>query len=143
MNRLFHAKITTGQYAVLVFLFICVACLLWQVDNGTKPVVGILLSIVIFLMVVVVERMINTTYTITTDGMLVIHKGRFARDVIVDIHDIVKVENVCSFSFSGIKIGERVRLTTDKQVILFVNPDNVGDFIGKINKTKETRIYED
>ena len=72
MDRVFHARIATGRYlALLLFTFMLVYCL-WVKYILIAVLWGILLLHFI-------EKIIHTTYTLTTDGRLLIYEGRFSR----------------------------------------------------------------
>ena len=45
-------------------------------------------------MVVLVERSIHTSYTVTTDGMLLISRGRFSKMFSIPLLDIHRIEQV-------------------------------------------------
>ena len=81
MNRIFHARIASYQYFLLVVLGGNAALALWGKH-------GILTMIWMLLLVVVIERIIHTTYTITADDQLVLFSGRFIRKRIIPIQEI-------------------------------------------------------
>lgn len=94
MNRIFHARIAAGQY---VFLFLAAGLAaygLWEKH--------ILVAVFFMLLLVVcIERLIHTTYTITSDGKLIIFFGRFSRSKEILLKNITSVE--CS---SSMQIGK-------------------------------------
>lgn len=51
----------------------------------------------LLLLIVAIERVIHTTYTITTDGRLLISYGRFQRTKEIPLHDIRRVEKLRCF----------------------------------------------
>nr|WP_302830697.1 PH domain-containing protein [uncultured Bacteroides sp.] len=84
MNRIFHARIAAGQY---VFLFLAAGLAvygLWEKH--------ILIAVFFMLLLIVcIERLIHTTYTITFDGKLIIFSGRFSRSKEILLKDITSV----------------------------------------------------
>lgn len=89
MDRIFHARIAAGQY---VFLFLAAGLAtygLWEKH--------ILVAILFMLLLIVcIEKLIHTTYTITTDGKLIIFFGRFIRSKEILLNDIISVERSSS-----------------------------------------------
>lgn len=89
MNRIFHARIAFGQS---LFLFLAGALAvfgLWEKQ--------ILVAVVFMLLLVVsIEKLIHTTYTMTSDGKLVLFFGRFSRTKEILLKDIVSVERTSS-----------------------------------------------
>ena len=81
MNRIFHARIAVGQYLFLVL----------------ATIMAILFML---LLIIAIERLIHTTYTLTTDGRLLLFYGRFSRSEEILLKDIISVERA-----SSMKIG--------------------------------------
>ena len=69
MNRIFHARIAIGQYLFLVLTTIIVVYAMWM----QHAVMAILFML---LLVIAIERLIHTTYTLTTDDKLLLFYGR-------------------------------------------------------------------
>lgn len=89
MDRVFHARIATAQYlALLLFAFVLVYCL-WVKYIGIALLWAILLLRFI-------EKVIHTTYTVTTDGRLLLDYGRFSRGREIPLSDITGVERMSS-----------------------------------------------
>ncbi len=72
MNRIFHARIAWYQYFLLVVLTVNVVGALWC--KYILPAV-----LLILMLIVVIEQIIHTVYTVTPDGILEISTGRFIR----------------------------------------------------------------
>ncbi len=64
MNRIFHARIAMGQYLFLILIGILAVYMLWY----KSP---FLAAIFMLWLVVIIEKLIHTTYTVTPDGKLV------------------------------------------------------------------------
>jgi hypothetical protein len=110
--------------------------LLWQVNNSSKPMIGVVFTIIIFIMVVIVEKMINTTYTITTDEKLIIHNGRFSKDICIDVDDIKKIDKICRWKIGNKALMTYLLIITKDEHEIPVNPENEEDFVKKITKIK-------
>lgn len=75
----------TGTY-VLLFLF--AAVMVWAFWD-MQPIVGLVMAMAL---VVTIESIIHSTYTLTTDGNLVVYRGRFRRTQTISLTDITDVE---------------------------------------------------
>ena len=93
MNRIFHARIAVGQYLFLVLATIIVIYAMWM----QHAVMAILFML---LLIIAIERLIHTPYTLTTDGRLLLFYGRFSRSEEILLKDIISVERA-----SSMKIG--------------------------------------
>lgn len=89
MNRIFHARVPWHTPILLVLLTIITVWAYWHRQ-------GIVAFASLALMFFIIERAISTTYTVTTDGRLIIHRGRFVKDLIIPLADIRRVERVRS-----------------------------------------------
>ena len=85
MNRIFHARIAIGQYLFLVLTTIIVVYAMWM-QHAVMAVLFMLL------LVIAIERLIHTTYTLTTDDKLLLFYGRFSRSEEISLKDIISVE---------------------------------------------------
>lgn len=93
MNRVFHARIAVAQYASLALLSFLMIFGFWTKEMWTAVIFMLLL-------VVCIEKLIHTTYTLTSDGKLVLYRGRFLRSKEIALKEIVAVEQA-----SSMKIG--------------------------------------
>lgn len=87
MNRIFHARVPWHTFFLLLLLLIIALWSYWERS-------GILAALSLLLMVVLVERSIHTSYTVTTDGMLLISRGRFSKLFSIPLLDIHRIEQV-------------------------------------------------
>ena len=72
MNRIFHARIAWYQYFLLIVLGANAFGFLW-----CKYI--LLAVFMMLLLIVVIEQVIHTTYTVTPEGELILSYGRFTR----------------------------------------------------------------
>ena len=72
MNRIFHARIAAGQYLFVALAGVIAVYGLWEKQ--------ILIAVLFMLLLVVsIEKLIHTTYTVTADNKLLLFFGRFSR----------------------------------------------------------------
>lgn len=93
MNRIFHARIAAAQYFFLLLSTAITIHEMWMKH-------AIMTLIFMLLIIIAIERLIHTTYTLTTDGRLVLYYGRFTRSKEIRLRDIFAVERG-----SSMKIG--------------------------------------
>ena len=93
MNRIFHARIAAGQY-----LFLLIATAVTIHEMWMKH--AVMAIIFMLLLIIAIERLIHTTYTLTADGRLILYFGRFTRSKEIFLKDIISVERS-----SSMKIG--------------------------------------
>lgn len=129
MNRVFQAKINIGNYILLILLLLVAIHSMWCVN-------GILLCFSLLLLVVIIERMIHTTYTITTDGMLIINNGRFSRRKEVPLSDINSIERIRGMRIGGKTISTSLLITCKNGKIFQVSPRNEDDFVKCVQKRR-------
>ena len=89
MNRIFHARIAVGQFLFLALISGLAIYMLW--DKYVLPA-----ALFMLWLIVVIEKLIHTTYTVTPDGKLVLSFGRFSRSKEILMKDITSVERASS-----------------------------------------------
>lgn len=89
MNRIFHARIAVGQYLFLALIGILTIFMLW--DKYPLPA-----ALCMLWLVITIEKLIHTTYTVTPDGKLILFFGRFSRGKEIPLKDIISVERASS-----------------------------------------------
>ena len=93
MNRIFHARVPWYAFVLLILLSVVVVWSYWER-------IGLLAAVALLMMVLVVERVIHTSYTITTDGMLIVNRGRFSSRIVVPLTSIRSIERI-----NGVRLG--------------------------------------
>ena len=89
MNRIFHARIAAGQYLFVILAGTIAVYGLWEKN--------ILVAVLFMLLLVVsIEKLIHTTYTVTPDGKLKLYFGRFSRSKEILLKDVISVERASS-----------------------------------------------
>ena len=85
MNRVFHARILPGHYLALgVFAYLLIHAF-WVHS-------ALLALLCMVVLVLVVERVVHTQYTVTADGKLQVDRGRFSKLKEIAPADILRVE---------------------------------------------------
>ncbi|MCD8079748.1 MAG: PH domain-containing protein [Bacteroides sp.] len=87
MDRIFHARTAWYQYLLLILLTVNTVYFLWIRSIGIAVVL-------VLLLVVLIEQIIHTTYTLTTEGRLNVHYGRFRREKEVTLSQIRRITPV-------------------------------------------------
>lgn len=122
MNRIFHTRITWYQYLFLLILGVNAFAALW-----CKYI--ILAVIVMLLLIVLIEQIIHTTYTITSDGKLILYRGRFTRQQTIAIREITDVRKVHSMKFGRFSVTEYVLIEYGSGKFASVLPAKEEEFL--------------
>ena len=108
--------------------------LIWQTTLLPKAGSGALIAIDLLLMVVVIEKMIHTTYTVTSSNTLIIHAGKFSKDKIIPISDIDRIDRINRIRIGGKALQTSLAIVMKDQKEYFITPVNEEDFIKCIAK---------
>lgn len=130
MNRIFHVRITWYQYLYLILLGGLSFFLLWDKNI-------ILAAICMVLLVLLIERFINTTYTITADGKLILAMGRFSKPKTVWLKDITSVERRNSVKFGNFSVLQYIMIGYGAGRYLSVLPLKEQEFIDLLEKKRK------
>lgn len=90
MNRSFHYRASWLNYTCIVVVAGAAIYSLWH-RSAVNALVGFLLMGVVVLMI---ERIIHTVYVLTSDGRLIISRGRFSRSLSVPVNEIIRMRVV-------------------------------------------------
>ena len=134
MNRIFHARVPWHTFFLLLLLVIIALWSYWERS-------GILAALSLLLMVVRVERSIHTSYTVTTDGMLLISRGRFSKMFSIPLLDIHRIEQVrrvrlgsfCLNSYLLVYYGS----STGEEKVVSLIPSNEEELVTYIQKLRK------
>ena len=127
MNRTFHARIAWYQYFLLVVLTVNVAGALWC--KYILPAV-----LLILMLIIVIEQIIHTVYTITPDGILEISTGRFIRKKVIPVSGITAIKKCHSMKFGRFSVTEYVLIEYGKGKFVSVMPVKEREFVGLLEK---------
>ena len=127
MNRIFHARIAWYQYFLLVVLTVNVVGALWC--KYILPAV-----LLILMLIVVIEQIIHTVYTVTPDGILEISTGRFIRKKVIPISEITAIRKCHSMKFGRFSVTEYVLIGYGKGKFVSVMPVKEREFVELLEK---------
>lgn len=127
MNRIFHARIAWYQYFLLVVLTVNVVGALWC--KYILPAV-----LLILMLIVVIEQIIHTVYTVTPDGILEISTGRFIRKKVIPISEITAIRKCHSMKFGRFSVTEYVLIEYGKGKFVSVMPVKEREFVELLKK---------
>jgi hypothetical protein len=123
-NRTFHKPVSAAYIMLVCSLSMLSMHFFWR-HTGVNPLLGLALAV---LAVIVIERMIHTTYTFTAEGCLVVERGRFSRRLHIRVDEIVSVKRMKRPFVRYILI----EYGAGRQVA--VQPDNELGFLDEIKK---------
>lgn len=127
MNRIFHARIAWYQYFLLVILAVNAFASLW----GKHIILAVLMML---LLIVVIEQVIHTSYTITSEGELILSYGRFIRQKTIPLKEITAIRRVHSMKFGGFSVTNYVLIEYGKGKFASALPAKEDEFIEKLRK---------
>ena len=127
MNRIFHARIAWYQYFLLVVLTVNVVGALWC--KYILPAV-----LLILMLIVVIEQIIHTVYTVTPDGILELSTGRFIRKKVIPISEITAIRKCHSMKFGRFSVTEYVLIEYGKGKFVSVMPVKEREFVELLEK---------
>ena len=116
-SRTFQHRVTLPAVAVIML----VAAVAFSFFMSRDTVLSVLALLLVCLDVVILERVIHTSYTLTDDGMLLVDRGRFARRQTIHVCDILRMElrttPLCRMHYILIEYGPRkfVSIQTDNE----------------------------
>lgn len=134
MNRIFHARIAWYQYLILIVLGVNCFGALWS----KFIIVALLLAL---MLIVVIEMVIHTTYTVTTNHTLELYYGRFLPKKTIPICDITSVKKCSSMKFGRFSVTHYILIEYGKGKFASVVPVKEQEFVelmnGKLNHLKQ------
>lgn len=132
MNRTFHARVTAWQYLLLGLMGVLTLCLLWY--KLALPSLLLMLGMIVF-----IEKLIHTTYTLTFDGRLRLCFGRFLRGKEIPLQDITTVYRV-NFKLVGRFTLSHYLLVEYAGKSAKVLPVNESEFIRLLQEQRSRRF---
>lgn len=128
MTRTFHAKLNKKTLFLCLLPSTIMAIYFFWIKWAL-----IALFFIIF-MVIIVERLIHTAYIVTSDGKLIISKGRFSQDRIIRFSQIKTVEQVKKSPINPFANQDVVCITLKNDSIKLITPFPANEFCNYINK---------
>lgn len=129
MERIFHQQFTMANKCGIT-LFSLLACyLFWH--KAALP--GMFVAVIVVLMI---ERMIHTTYTFTASDrgeVLRINRGRFSKPMTIAVDEIIR----CTRMKTAFGLSHYLLIEYGARRIMSVTPDNSEAFIAELKKRQE------
>ena len=131
MNRTFHQQF---NYHGLVVLLLLAALALWCFlsRQGMLPLVGLCC---LLLGATVVDRLVNTTYVFTSDGMLTISHGRLGRKLVIPVVQIVKITRRPASLFTASHLVIEYGISR----ITYAQPSDQKGFIEEVKRRQDEK----
>ncbi len=130
MDRIFHARTAWYQFLLLILLTFNTGYFLWIRSIGIAVVLMLLL-------VVLIEQIIHTTYTVTKDNRLRIHSGRFRRNKEIALEDIKHITTVRKLTLGRFSLVRYVWIECKDGSHLSLIPVKEEELLTCIKKTNE------
>lgn len=90
----------------------------------------------LLLLVMAIERVIHTTYTITTDGRLVVSYGRFQKPVVIAVREVRRVEKLRGLHFGRHCLVEYLLVCYGDEKHVAVMPVKEDEFLETLHKRR-------
>ena len=129
MERTFHQQFTMANKCGITVFSLLAFYLLWQ----KAALTGLFVAVIVVLMI---ERMIHTTYTFTVSErseVLRIDRGRFSRPTVIAVNEIVR----CTLMKTAFGLSHYLLIEYGERRMVRVTPDNSEAFIAELKKRQE------
>lgn len=129
MNRIFHARIAWYQYFLIGVLGANAFGSLW-----CKNI--LLAACMMLFLVVVIEQVIHTVYTLTPEGVLVLSYGRFIRKKSIPLTEITEVKRCSSMQLGRFAVTHYVLIEYGKGKYASALPVKEQEFMEAIERKR-------
>lgn len=139
MNRQFQGKIHIGSYVLLLALLAAGVSLVWQTSVMSRQMVGLLFAVDLVMMIIIVERMVHTTYSVIKHDdtwLLNIHKGKLSKDITIDLRDIDRIDRINKLRLGGKPLQTFLVIVLKNNKEYYITPKNEEEFIKCIAKRR-------
>ena len=129
LERTFHQQFTMANKCGITVFSLLAFYLLWQ----KAALTGLFVAVIVVLMI---ERMIHTTYTFTVSErseVLRIDRGRFSRPTVIAVNEIVR----CTLMKTAFGLSHYLLIEYGERRMVSVTPDNSEAFIAELKKRQE------
>lgn len=130
MNRTFHSRTRWDQLIYALVLGGICFYMVWIKQ-------AILAAILAVLIVILIEKIIHTQFVITPDNKLIIKRGRFSKQEVIDLDLISDIELRKSQKATEFFLGEFVLIKFNHAKYIALTPINPLRFMEIIIKRKE------
>ena len=132
MNRIFHARIVWYQYLLLIVLAGNLIGFLWHQYIIPAVFIAIVLLIII-------EQIIHTTYTLSADNILTVSRGRFTPKKVIPLAEIHAIRKCHSMRFGRFSITNYLLIEYGKNKFASVIPTTEREFVEIMQKRMEIK----
>lgn len=129
MDRIFHARVPFYMFIFIALVGAMALLFLWKM----MPLCGLAM---LLLLIVAIERVIHTTYTITTEGLLIVSYGRFQRKKEISLQEISRVEKLRSFRIGRMCLVEYLLVFYGNEKHVTVIPVKEDEFLETLQKRR-------
>ncbi len=129
MDRIFHARVPFYMFIFIALVGAMALLFLWKM----MPLCGLAM---LLLLIVAIERVIHTTYTITTKGLLIVSYGRFQRKKEISLQEISRVEKLRSFRIGRMCLVEYLLVFYGNEKHVTVIPVKEDEFLETLQKRR-------
>lgn len=141
MNRTFHVKISGTTHLFLILFTLIMLVAFWY--KGAA-LIGMFFAMIV---IINIERIIHSTYTLTADGNLVIYNGRFQKEKNIPLSRITDVELKRLFGLKHLRFTRYVLVHYDNDKVIDLLPEKPEEFImhwsGGWNIKKRAKILSE
>lgn len=130
MNRIFHARIAWYQYFLLIVLGANTFGFLW-----CKYI--LLAVFMMLLLIVLIEQVIHTTYTVTSHDELILSYGRFTRKKTIPLKEITSIRKHHSMKFGRFSVTDYVLIEYGNDKYVSVMPVKEQEFVELVEKRRK------
>ena len=128
-TRTFQHRVTIVAMVTIILVAVAALCFL-MLRTRQGAILGFFL---ICLDVAAIERVIHTSYTFTDNGQLLISRGRFARQRVIPVNEIIKAEE----RQSPLRTTRYILIEYGNHRLTSAQPDNPTDFLSEIIKRQQ------
>ena len=134
MDRTFHEKGSWAGFALVVILAGFIIHLFWY-RSSINALMGLILA---GFLLIVIDKMINSTYTFTDDFKLIIRNGKFSKETVILINEITSARIV------EVKVFSRkyVLITYGADHELGIRPESDDKFLREL-KIRQKKLDEE
>lgn len=129
MDRIFHARVPFYMFIFIALVGTMALLFLWKM----MPLCGLAM---LLLLIVAIERVIHTTYTITTKGLLIVSYGRFQPKKEIFLQEISRVEKLRSFRIGRMCLVEYLLVFYGNEKHVTVMPVKEDEFLETLQKRR-------
>ncbi len=129
MDRLFHQRFTLAAKCTITILTLLTGYLLWM-RSTVNALLGL---VVVVVLVIIIERVIHTVYTFTSDGNLIISHGRFVKKMTIPVNEIIKATRMTT----PMRFSHYILLEYGAGHFVSVQPENDDAFINELDRRQK------